>query len=282
MVESLISFSDSDEQVQEESALSLYATISEFIGESLDPSRDSIVISKPIVRSRSADNHILLLTIKNERVLALKRCYDSPEFLRRELVIAEARRVFGFPSYLVARKHGLVLLNKNGKGNCVLVRGWEEKDIIFIDFGRVGDSKNLAQLVAESIVDMSSFLFQFGMWAAFNYLLVVRDRHPGNFVYVKSQGVILSVDNEEGPFDSQGRSMNPQDIILQMKEYLRRILPPTNKEKLVSAFKSGFEIGWTTIDQRIANLKSLSQIEMQLTLRLLKQDFRLICNSFIN
>ena len=270
------------ERVDDLSANRLYAIIGKFIGENLVPEVDSILISKPIKHSRSSANHLLILTINEGRLVALKRCYDSPDFMRRELVMAEARLLMAFPDYSVKLEHGLNLRCEGSNESCTMIRGWEDKDYLIIDFGSLGDRVDLAQLDYSLIRNREPFICQLGQWAAFNYLFVVRDRHPGNFLYEKSTGVVLSIDNEEGPFDSSGRILMPQDIVLQMKPLINKILSLGDSDRLVSSFKSGFEMGWHLVAERLNELAHLTPNEIALTRVLLEQDALSVSKSFID
>ncbi len=222
---------------------------------------------------------MLLLSINRHRLLAFKRCYDSPDFIGRELAIAEARRVIGFPDYSVMLLHGLSLKCDGAQDSCSLTRGWEDKDFLIIDFGLYGDREDLSHLDYSLVHDIGEFITQLGGWAAFNYLFVVRDRHPGNFLYEKSTGLVYSIDNEEGPFDAFGRAISPNDIILQIRELMKKVLSLGDRESLSSSFRAGFIKSWLLIADKLKYLTLISQKELILTNSLLEQDPNSIVDS---
>lgn len=280
MSNNLISFVDVNERVDDASALGLYKSVGKFMCSMLDPTSDTIVISRPDISSRSAASHMLVLSINKFRLVALKRCYDSPKFLRRELAIAEARRVIGFTDYSVELMHGLNLKSEETQDSCTMTRGWEDKDFIMIDFGIKGNREDLARLNFSVIHDIDKFITQLGRWAAFNYLLLVRDRHPGNFLYEKSTGLVYSIDNEEGPFDASGRAIAPNDIIHQIRQLIKKVSSFCENNSLALSFKSGFVEGWHLIADKLDDLTLINQEEKMLTISLLEQDPNSVVDSF--
>ena len=113
-------------------------------------------------------------------------------------------------------------------------------------------------------------------------MLVVRDRHPGNFLYEKSSGLVISIDNEEGPFDSLERFLSPIDIIMQMKSIINRFLALGDRNRLVSTFKSGFEAGWRSVAAKLDELTCLTPQEIASARTLLEQDMLSVSRQFID
>ncbi len=282
MGRNLVSFRGSNERVDDASASRLYSIVGECLGEILNPEVDTVQISRPTINSRSAASHLLILTINEKRILAFKRCYDFPDFLRREVAVAEARHLMGFPDYCVNRAYGLDLRSDGSNEICAMIRGWQERDYLIIDFDTAEDRISLSNLQVSLIQDIEAFVFQLGQWAAFNYVLVVRDRHPGNFLYEKSSGLVISIDNEEGPFDSLERFLSPIDIIMQMKSIINRFLALGDRNRLVSTFKSGFEAGWRSVVAKLDELTCLTPQEIASARTLLEQDMLSVSRQFID
>ena len=72
---------------------------------------------KPENPSRNSKNYLVYCQINDDRRIALKRCSDIPDFIRREITTAEAHAIVGFPSYKVIRRNGIISINKSSGKN---------------------------------------------------------------------------------------------------------------------------------------------------------------------
>jgi len=254
-----------------------YRQISYCIGKSLDPKKDNIVITKPPWSSRSAAAHMLLCIVKENRYVALKRCVDNPEYIRREFAIAVAKTQFGFPSYNVIKIDGLILQHPTTGANCDLLKGWEHQTILLIDFGDFNKVKNLTDdpdrgLKLSDMIDINKFCFVYGQWMAFNYLLGIRDRNSGNFVFFTDKQELHSVDNEEGPLDSNGNDIGGDDIIQSSKQNIQKFINDNNSSTCMSSLRLGFVDGWNKIKNFQEFLIMFNPKEIERTKRLLEQN----------
>lgn len=245
--------------------VSFYGAISRCIGAHLDPTVDVLEITKPDRASRSAPSHLLLCRIRGERVIALKRCSDSPEFIRRELSVAEARKVLGFSHYEVIRIPGVQLRSTPTMQNCQLLAGWDQKETLLVDFGSYKHSKNFSELRRDEIRNITGFCLDYGKWASFNYALGVRDRNPGNFVFFSNTQALYSVDNEEGPFDSAGNDIGFMDIASSTRQNVDTFIAGPDKLAHVLSLKSGFAQGWDMVSAGLSRLTMFNLRELAMT-----------------
>lgn len=267
-----LSVGSPSEPVLDEDAVAFYARISDAIGTGLDPSKDALVIGAPPWSSRNSAQYARVCDCDTNRRVCLKRCSDSSEFLRRELLIPQAKVVLGFTGYNVISSHGVLLRNPDTGKNCALLAGWEDKDLLLLDYGNPKVVESMATLQPGSIADLPQFCHSFGRWCSFDYLLGVRDRNPGNFVYFKDTGILHSVDNEEGPFSTDGRFIGVDDILIQTKQNIDRFASGNNRAELLRQVRLGFIEAWHSISSGTSLLKMLNERELELLTSLLKQD----------
>lgn len=257
-----------NEAIQDEDAFVFYEFLSQFMGRTLEPHKDRLLIIKPPNPSRNSEGYLVYCQINQEKIVAFKRCSDNPEFIRRELSVAKAQSVLGFPSYKVLKKDGIILRNAETNKNCKLFTGWENKTHLVIDYGIPTVMKTLREIKKEDF-DMLDIFERFGKWAAFNCLLGVRDRHDANFVISRNDGSVLSVDNEEGPFDSNHQLIDIRFTAMQLKSCIQRFLIGTDEPLYKEKFRQGFVDGWTMVSASLSSLEEL----------LTKEEFALLRNS---
>lgn len=243
----------------------LLDALSEVIGEQIDPASTKVSLARPDKGSRSAAAHLLLCRIGNDRVVGLKRCYDNPEFIRRELVVAEAKKLVSLPRYGVNALCGIKLDGTSGVANWELAAGWEDKMVLLIDYGKYGYAKNFVELNPAEIKDAKNFCRQYGGWAAFNFLLGVNDRNEGNFVLFTDSQTLHSVDNEDGPYDSNGNEASPMAIIDAMRQHFQKLTVAAAKAECAEAGKTGFMETWKEISNAVGSLAFLEGRELSLT-----------------
>ncbi|MDG6949486.1 MAG: hypothetical protein JRM77_06550 [Nitrososphaerota archaeon] len=263
---------DGSERVTDEDAIVFYSKISEVVGASLDPTRDKLTVKVPPWNSRNSANYARVCDLDAERRVCLKRCSDSAEFLRREALIPLVKQVLGFPNYKIAQSHGILLRVAATGRNCALLAGWEDKDTLFVDYGNPKVSESMATLQFGSIADPAKFCYSYGRWCAFDYLFGVRDRNAGNFVYFKDTGVLHSVDSEEGPFSSDGRFIGVEDILIQTKQNIERLINGTKKDELLGQLRLGFIEAYHSIGEKTSQFGMLNEKEQGLLIMLLKSD----------
>lgn len=265
-------FAGVTETVSDEDAVRFYEMISSVIGDTLSPTADTIVLMQMDKHSRSSQSHMILCKIKEDRYVVLKRCFDNLEFIRREAIIAEAKKRLGFPSYGVLPINGLSLRSFSTSESSQLTKGWGQKSILVIDYGNYKSCKNLTELPPSDIRDMEKFCFDYGKAAAFNYLLGVRDRNSGNFVYFLDTRTLHSVDNEEGPFDSNGNEIGVMDIVDATRQNIEKFIAGPNRSSYVRLLREGFQSSWDLISQQADSLNILQQREMSLFKKRLQDD----------
>jgi hypothetical protein len=268
----LLCIGDGSELVTDEDAIAFYSRISEVIGASLDPTKDKLTIKMPTWNSRNSVNYARVCDLDTERRVCLKRCSDSAEFLRREILIHQVKQVAGFPYYNITQSHGVLLRVTAAGRNCTLLAGWEEKDTLLIDYGNPKVSESMTTLQFSSIADPAKFCYSYGRWCAFNYLFGVRDRNPGNFVYFKDTGTLHSVDSEEGQFSFDGRFFGVEDILIQTKQNIEHLINGTRRDEWLCELRHGFVEAYYSIGEKTSQFRMLNQREQRLLTELLKSD----------
>jgi hypothetical protein len=263
---------DGSEPVTDEDAIAFYSRISEVISASLNPTKDKLIIKMPPWHSRNSAKYARVCDLDAERRICLKRCSDSAEFLRREISIHQVKQVAGFPNYNTTLSRGVLLRVAATGRNCTLLAGWEDKDTLFIDYGNPKVSESMVTLQFGSIADPADFCYSYGRWCAFDYLFGVRDRNAGNFVYFKDSGVLHSVDNEEGPFSSDGRFIGVEDILIQTKQNIEHLINGTRRDELLGRLRLGFVEAYYSIGKRASQFGILNEREQGLLTMLLKSD----------
>lgn len=267
----LLTVGRNQENVVDEDALAFYEIISKCIGQKLDPAKDRIFIDKPDTQSRSSGSHMLYCTINGSRRVALKRCYDNPEFMRRELVIADVKKKLGLPYYNLFKIDGLKLRNSSTKNSCTLCQKWENKPLLVIDFGNPADIVNLRDLNQTQIANMQAFCHSYGNWTAFNIFFGVRDRHAMNFIFIKNTQILHSVDNEEGPLDSSGRFIGINDIAMNMSQNIQRLIAGPSRDLCIQWLRQGFLDGLARIRSIDPSISMLNANEIALLEQMLAQ-----------
>lgn len=247
----LIIIKNSKEEIIDTDAIEFYKIISQGTGTTLDPKKDRIVIFPPEEQTRnSKQNHLIYCLINTDRKIALKRCSDMKEFLRAELIIDQAKRIINLPHYTIFQIDGIVLRNKKTKKNCNLLKGWEKRSFLVIDYGNPKLLKPIKELKKEEI-HVRTFFYSYGEWAAFNLIFGVRDRHAANFVLCINDNTLQSVDNEEIFFDHSGKLVPARVIIVQTNNSVRGFVDEENGYMCTENFRKGFVECWKKI---VANL----------------------------
>ncbi len=243
------------QEIEDSDAIDFYNFLSDFTGQKLNPEKDQILLTKPPPKSsRNSDEYMVYCEVNKDRKIAFKRCFDMPDFIRREISTSQAQKKVGFSSYKVVKRDGILLRDKSNKKTCKIFSGWEKKTFLIIDCGNPNMMKELKQIKRNEI-DMIEFFKKYGKWAAFNCLIGVQDRHAGNFVISLTDETVYSVDNEEGPFDSNGNQIDVRIIANQIVFGVSRFLIGDSEEPIYKQnFKQGFIDGWNQI---AANLSSL-------------------------
>ena len=249
------------ETLVEQDAEVFYNLMSMVIGQNLDSRKDRILIKKPSDPSQNSRKYLILCEINGNRVIGIKRCMDSPEYLRREVAVDNAKRLLGFPSYEILRSTGILLRDKSTGKNCMIFEGWESKDLLIIDFGNLRGMKTMKELDTQSV--LSNFYYEYGMWAAFNFILGVIDRHESNFVLSSTDCVLHSIDNELGPFDSRGNRVGYQQIIVPVKQNIERFFDDQSRPIYIQILQKGFTEAWNKTTLRSSELSMFNEQETQ-------------------
>ena len=149
-----------------EDVKSLFVSISECVGRKLDPSIDSIHMSKPDDwLTRSSARHILRCKISEDRYVMLKRCSDNPDFIRREEIVAQAKSKLNWdPNYSVVKIQEMKLRNSSNGKSFEPLKDWNNKTILVVDIGNYKLAQNLTKLNLGDIKDLGWFCFSYGRW----------------------------------------------------------------------------------------------------------------------
>lgn len=236
----------------------------------LDPNRDLIFIKKLKENTRNFPLHMVFCNINHDKCVGLKRCCDSPEFIRREIAVAKAKYHLEFPTYNVFPIEGLKLRNQFTGMNCKELLGWESTTILFINCGNPKFNKNLGRLSVEDISDLNSFFYIYGGWIAFNYLLGVSDRKSENFIFSIDDQLIHSIDNEIGPFDLRNKNQKGLDIVDEMMGNIQKFTEFGSHENLRNLSR-GYLFSWEKISKHSSFLSMFNNEEQRLLLDKLKE-----------
>ncbi|MCY4491579.1 MAG: hypothetical protein OXC46_08990 [Thaumarchaeota archaeon] len=101
------------------------------------------------------------------------------------------------------------------------------------------------------------------MWAAFNFILGVIDRHESDFILSFTDGVLHSIDNELGPFDSRGNRTGIRQIIVPVKQNIERFFDDLNRPICIQTLRKGFATGWDKTASRLSELSMFNEKETQ-------------------
>ena len=272
---------NSKEKILDTDSKAFYEMISRCIGKTLDFENDTIIISLPKELTRnSKQNHLIYCLINKDRKVALKRCGDSAEYLRAEVIIDKAKRVIDLPYYSIIREEGVVLRNEKTQKSCSLLKGWEKKSFLVIDYGNPSLLKPIKELKKEEI-HPETFFYSYGQWAAFNLIFVVVDRHPANFVISINDNILHSVDNEEIFFDGNGKKHSAGLIIRLTKSSVSNFIDEKNSYTCIANFRKGFVDCWNKI---VANLSCFTMFkgdELEIIFETVKHDPNLIVKQFL-
>ena len=269
------------ENISDKDAINFYKLISTVTQLELEPKTDKIILKKPERSSQNAKKYFVLCDINKNRRVGIKRCMDNSQYLRREIIINEAKKITGFPTYSILSTKGIILQLESKEKNCIIFENWENKDLIIMDFGNPNDMKTLKELEPNTI-DSWTFYYEFGRWAAFNFLLGVIDRHSSNFILSFTDGKIHSIDNELGPFDSKGNEAGPRQILVPVKQTIERFFTDTNRGVCIQNLKQGFVDGWDSIVSKLSQLTMFNKDEMNLIQKRSVHDSKKVSEIFFN
>ncbi|WKT58518.1 hypothetical protein QVH35_03800 [Candidatus Nitrosotenuis chungbukensis] len=259
------------EETSDIDAKFLYDLVSQCLGRKLDPCVDKLALSKPDWNSRSAQLHTILCQINQDGYVMLKRCADNPCYIRREYVIAKIKeKIKWLPNYNGIKQSGIKLRVNSADNNCELLLGWENKEFVVIDIGNYKLTKRIFELELADIEDLGRFCFEYGRWAAFNYLFVIRDRNNANFVFFTNTHILHSIDNEDGPFDSNGNNAGTADIVTSTRQHIERLIVGQNRPQYIQKLIEGFIDGWKMISEHIECIDNLEPNEFDLLKKMLK------------
>jgi hypothetical protein len=141
-------------------------------------------------------------------------------------------------------------------------------------------SKNMHELSPSEIKDIKSFCYAYGRWAAFNYILTVRDGHAGNFIFFTDSQILHSVDNEEGPFDSNGIDGGVLDIVVATRQNIEKFIAGDKREERVIHLRKGFREGCQQIAKQHQKLDMFQPREYDLIRKRLEDAPPALDNSY--
>ena len=236
---------ENGDKIRDDDAQAFYSLVSQCTGITLNPEKDTILLSKPEWGSRSAAQYTIKCQINgNEHHVIIKRCVDNPEFIRRENAICLIKRKMNWePFYNVIKIDGIILRKISDDSNCAILSDWQGKICLVIDIKNYKDAKGIQELSPDEIKDLELFCKQYGRWTAFNLLFAIRDRNQNNIRFFVAKQYVESIDNEEGPFDTHGNNAGVLDVVNSMKSYLPRFLQNDKKAACVAKLIEGFEDG---------------------------------------
>ena len=236
----------------------LYRIVSDCIQMSLSQESDELILEYSKERSHNANEGMLLeCTVNGIHRAGIKRCMDNSEYLRREVIIDQAKKALGFPSYTILKCRGIRLYLGDVTEKKPLTE-WQDKEVLFIDFGKTGDFESLEALDPNQI-DFADFSHQFGQWTAFNYLLEVLDRFGRNYLYSMSSRKIHSIDNELCRYRKKN-VLGYSKVFNPPKQAIRRFLN-NNQPADHSFLEKGFLDGWSRVADNLVKLDMFDKDE---------------------
>ena len=268
------------ETIVDQDAEVFYGLMSTVTDQKLDSRKDRILIKKPSDPSQNSREHLILCEINGNRVIGIKRCMDNPEYLRREVAVDNAKRLLGFPSYAILKSTGISLRDESTGENCMIFEGWKSKELLIIDFGNLGGMKKMKELDPQSV--LNDFYYKYGMWAAFNFILGVIDRHGSNFMLSITDGVLHSIDNELGSFDSRGKEVGDRQIVVPVKQNIEKFFNDLNRPICIQILRKGFTEGWDKTASKLSELSMFNEKETQFINKQCRYDPDEISEIFFN
>jgi hypothetical protein len=177
--------------LNEEDSKKANAIVSSFFGNKCD-----VIDGKPPSTGRSAgSNKHYRLNVGNARYVSIKRAYDSPQNISRELLVGEVYSILEIPNYKVRKENGFPL--PDWRDEVYIIMDWGPKDRRLPLFPPNED-------VNKSINDnLESFISQIGRLAALNYVLAISDRKDEHFVWDLDGKILFSVDHEVPALDDR-------------------------------------------------------------------------------
>jgi|GEM_PF-3924695 len=279
MIMNKIVINKSPESILDEDAEIFYNLVSNATGLKLKKEKDTLFLNKPDELSQNAKDYLIYCVINNTYKVAFKRCMDNPEFIRREKLVSNAKSIIELPNYNLFEITGIIL-RVDTTTNCSILQGWENKTLLVIDYGNIHNLKPLSKVTKDSIHGETFFCY-FGSWLAFNLLFGILDRHKNNFVY-SLDGILHSVDNEFGPFDSSGKRQPIIDLVTQMKgvytPYMNEMSTPIQKAQM----KLCFTACWNKIAANLSKFSGLTDNELILLQNTIIQNPETVFDTYFN
>lgn len=264
------------ETISDDNAKSFYKLISDGTGFDLSPETDILELSFYNDRSQNANKKLLIICEINKKYkVGIKRCMDVPDYHRREKIISEAKDLLAFPNYKMLDIRGIVLHTVKSQQSKIF-SGWEDKQILVIDFGKNLDRVTLKDLTIG--IPLEKFCINFGKWTAFNYLLGVIDRHDRNFLYSFSTDEIHSIDNEI--YQIANKPVGSRQIFNPPKKVIKKFLAAGNYEQLSLFLRQGFIEGWDCVIANISNMSILNSQEISVLRQKSSLNSGIIFNKF--
>jgi len=236
------------EKIIDEDAKRFYSLISKVINQKLNPSVDTIFLKRPTWISANVRN-TLLCKINENHFVALKKSVPLPK-MRRAVIISKIKYHLGFATYGVLQIENFQLrTKKSSQKNCKLLVGWENEQILMIDFKNYKHSKKLLNLKKNEIKNLQSFCINYGELAAFNYLFGVGDRNSSNFVFFLDSQILHSIDNEAWPFHPKGNDLSAFMIIDRTSYNIQLLIKGPKRCEYLDYLRKGFLKSWKTISE---------------------------------
>ncbi|AJM92483.1 hypothetical protein [Nitrosopumilus piranensis] len=242
-----------------------YNLVSNFMGVFLDPMEDNIEFKMLDQPCRCGPMHMLLAIINQKKCIAFKRCWDNDRWIRQELIVADAKKKLDFPYYKIMKINGLKIKHVWPNFDVRKIREFYSLDTLMIDFGNYNSCKNFTNLCIGNIKNLDNFCYDYGRWAAFNYLLGVNDRKEENFIFDIDNQVLHSVDNEEGPLEPNRRhQIGTSNILIKTQRNISKFIEGKDKKELVACLQRGFLDGFYQVSKNLSLLHMFTENERQL------------------
>ncbi len=224
----------------------------------------SLRIRKPAVQSRSANSNLLLLLDLGGHLAGVKRCAGSPLYVRREAIVHRLRVLGGMEDYPVRMLSGIILRSTATRSNCQPFDGWENSELVLMDFGADNSRRNFYDLSVDDIGDIGSFFEQYGKWCAFDYIIGAKDRHPRNYIYDLSDHFVYSVDNEERPYDANFNFISFDSELSNFRSNVQKFMPPMPdpRKEVITRFGRGLVNCWTEIKGKLGAIDVATDPEL--------------------
>lgn len=223
-------------ELNEDESRKVNEILSKFLGSS-----HVVIEGKPPPSGRSSNDKQFVLNVDNIRHVSVKRAYDTPDNIKWELFMADARIILGLPHYKLTKEVDFPIST------------WKDTEYIIIDWGNIDRRFPISHPnVQQSLIEnRETFLSQLGNIAAQNHLFATADRKNEHFIWDLDDKVLFSIDHEI-----------PASTDIEVLDYFRNDLKQKfginwyDTESQRDLFLKNFQATWLVAEQQKSQIVS--------------------------